>query len=123
MGPAPAGVAAQGSSVWVTDYWDGTVRRIDAETNDVTNRIWGLEHPSQIVTSPDRVLVLDVGSGSIVVIPIRKTIGRTGDEIRPGWLLMAVLGLGLGAFAVLLFGRWRQRRSAYPIERPTDHPP
>jgi streptogramin lyase len=122
VGPAPAGVAAQDSSVWVTDYWDGTVRRIDAETNEVTTRIWGLEHPSQIGTSPGRLVVLDVGSRSILVIPVRESSGPTGDESRPGWLLIAILGGGFGAFAAVLVAGWRKKRRPRPIERATHHP-
>ena len=39
VGSAPFGVAVGGGSVWVTDNCDGTVSRIDSETNELTATI------------------------------------------------------------------------------------
>jgi YVTN family beta-propeller protein len=111
VGPAPAGVASDGSSVWVTDYWDGTVRHIDAATNKVTERIWGMEHPISVAAGPDRLVVLDVGAGSIVLIPLRRPAEQQGNAGPFRWVLVA--GLVVGALAVLVIvGRRRRRRGA-----------
>jgi YVTN family beta-propeller protein len=54
-------VAANGSSLWVTDYWGGQLVRVDAATNRVQEQINVGGHPLEVTAEPRAVWVINDG--------------------------------------------------------------
>ena len=100
VGPAPSGVAIDPTGVWVTNWWDNTLSRINPATNTVLSVI--------PVTAPgdEGLEAITSGGGALW---ITTTEFAAGDVVLPGSVLrvdpatgalLATIPTGAGAFDI-----------------------
>jgi YVTN family beta-propeller protein len=87
LGGRPSGIAAGAGALWVADYDDGTVVRIDPKTGATRAIAVGLEPESVTVgsnavwaTDGLRLVRIDAHFGNVTA---RKVLGHKGQRLRP----------------------------------------
>jgi virginiamycin B lyase len=99
VGRSPSGVVIDASGVWVTNWWDNTLTRIDPATNTVLNTIpvalTGVEGPEAITTG--------AGSLWLTTTAFSETETLAGHVLRidpATGTVLATINAGRGAFEI-----------------------
>jgi sugar lactone lactonase YvrE len=88
----PFGLAIDGSALWVSDFDQGVVIRVDPSSKSVTNVVTGLDHPEGIAVGFGSIWVVEHRTGTIARID--RTTATVTDRIAlPGTGDQAVCGM------------------------------
>jgi YVTN family beta-propeller protein len=70
VGNSPGGVAFDGTNIWVTNGFDGTVSKIDAVTGMVADTITVGNSPSAVAFDGTNIWVTNDVDGTVSKIPV-----------------------------------------------------
>jgi streptogramin lyase len=83
----PFGLAIEDGALWVSDFDQGVVIRVDPSSQDVTNVVTGLDHPEGIAVGFGSIWVVEHRTGKIAridpttaTVTDRITLPGTGDQ-------------------------------------------
>ena len=96
VGDGPGDVAVDSNDVWVANEDDGTVARVDPDTNEVTGTVEVGEEPRAIATGKGAVFVASAGDGTVTKLDADKVkpIGEPADlGGRPTSIAVATRGI------------------------------
>ncbi|HSL78009.1 MAG TPA: ABC transporter substrate-binding protein [Candidatus Limnocylindrales bacterium] len=66
VGTSPAGIAAGDDEIWVTDAADGTISRVDVETNEVSQTLAAGSRPTGIASGGGALWVADTTGAAVL---------------------------------------------------------
>jgi YVTN family beta-propeller protein len=95
VGKGPFGIAASAEAIWVSNYLDGTVSRIDPITNAVVATIPVGDSPFGIAAGFGSIWVANVNDGKVHRIDPATNLAATSVQTR-----QSVTGIAIGAGAV-----------------------
>lgn len=95
VGKAPFGIAASAEAIWVSNYLDGSVSRIDPITNAVVATIPVGDSPFGIAAGFGSIWVANVNDGKVYRIDPAANLAATSVQTQP-----SATGITIGAGAV-----------------------
>jgi streptogramin lyase len=108
----PFGLVIDASSLWVSDFDQGIVVRVDRSSARVTNVVPGVDHPEGLAVGFGSIWVVEHRTGTIARIdPVsarviaRITLAGTGDQAVCGMCIDTVVASGDSIWVPLNFGQ------------------
>ena len=125
MGNGPSGVAVGAGAVWVTNRSDGTVSRIDPNTDKQTNVVPVGREPRAVAADQRGVWVANAGDGTVMRIdPSSRQVTKTIDvKSRPSAVAVVDGSVWTSALAATSTHRGGTLRVSEPDFGPTPSDP